>query len=273
MLINRFAPLANLGIINFKQLYNEANYPRNDNLRDLANYIIRFFPPAWSGSMTVVNGVNSDVFYEEEFPTVGQRFLRHSQVTVRSLRAVLEEGAEVPTYPYMDFNKFELPAINLTLNPFMIIRKCIVPPRDRFFKYRILQGDIFCKERMFRFRMVDSPLCDFCGNRQVVETIKHMIWDCPRVAILWDHLKRITREAYNVDCVKYETIILGLEQGIPLVESLILIILKLIMVKNRSEIVIMDLVKSRIKTLFFMKKSFQQSGKGFLDLAKSQLAL
>jgi len=254
MLINRFGPLANVGVTNFKQLHNEAIFPRNDNLGDLAKYILRFFPSAWSVVMTDSNGVNEDVAYEAEFPVEGLKFARHNQVTVKTIRAVLEEGELAPTYPFMEFNKFELLTNNLTFNPFTTIRKCIRPPRDKFFKYRILQGDIFCKERMFRFRMVDSPECDFCGAQRVVETIKHMIWECPRVACLWVYLREITREAYNVDCVRYETIILGQDQGIPLVESLILIILKLIMVKNRSGIVTIEQVKSRIKTMFFIEK-------------------
>jgi hypothetical protein len=127
-------------------------------------------------------------------------------------------------------------------------------PRDRFFKYRILQGDVFCNERLFRFRLATSPNCEFCSNTLEVETIKHILWDCPRSQSVWNFLKLLVFPAYGVDYFNYETIILGSINHIPLVESLILLGLKLILVKNRTSIISNEEIIGRIKMQFIIEK-------------------
>jgi hypothetical protein len=53
---------------------------------------------------------------------------------------------------------------------------------------RILNGDIFCKERLFRFKMIDNNRCDRCGD---IETSQHMLIDCPDANKIWSHLRNI----------------------------------------------------------------------------------
>jgi len=50
--------------------------------------------------------------------------------------------------------------------------------------FRTIHGDIFCKERLFRFGLVDSPLCARCNN---VETLNHKILEC-------DYARKIIKE-------------------------------------------------------------------------------
>lgn len=42
---------------------------------------------------------------------------------------------------------------------------------------RLRSGHTSLKESLFKFRMVDSPLCTSCG---VEETPNHVFWMCPR---------------------------------------------------------------------------------------------
>jgi hypothetical protein len=146
----------------------------------------------------------------------------------------------------------------------MIIRKCLHAARDRFFKYRILKGDIFCNQRMVKFKMVSSPICTFCNQDQIVESIKHLIWDCPRSKSVWDTLEELIRATYNRSYITYESIIIGNEQFIPLVENLIVIALKLIIAKDRSGPVSREQLISKIKTFYFIEKqAFQKKNLKF----------
>jgi len=259
MLINRFGALANVGITTFKQLHNESRFPRDDNFGNLSKYIVSFFPIGWGLVMDLGLEINEEVTYENEFPIANKQFCMPSQVTVKSLRLVLAENEIIPSYPFMDYNKFQLENPGDNLAPFRVIRKYIKVPRDKFFKYRILMGDVFCKARMFKFRMVDSALCDFCTHHNVVESIHHMLWECPRAQILWEYIKNLVTQSYGLDYISYKSILLGHEAIIPIVESLIITTLKLIMVKDRSSEVAIELLKNKIKTqLFIEKRSLKQ---------------
>ena len=253
MLINRFGALANEGIINYRQLYNEAIYPRYDWSRDLARYLLKFFPPAWTAAMELTLDFNSDLTYEFDYPTQNLQLCKHEQITVKSIRNTFLENQMVPPYPYTEYQKFQLTNVN-NLNPFTNIRKFIHRPRDKFFKYRILQGDIFCNERMFRFKMVNSKFCSYCGISQTVENIKHMIWDCPRSQEAWLYLKNVVLQSYSIDYISYETVILGAAKPIPLVESIIVLVLKLIMTKERSTQIQIEQIKNQIKAQYIIEK-------------------
>jgi exonuclease III len=254
MLINRYGALANVGICTLRQLYNESIYPRNDNLGNLAKYIISFLPHGWKVALGTGIGVNAEVTYENEFPSLDNQFCMPSQVTVKLLRKLLSERELVPIYPFMDYVKFQIAEPGDNLTPFRVIRKNIKVPRDKFFKYRILMGDVFCKSRMFKFKMVNSALCDFCNNQHIVEDIKHMLWDCPRAQILWVYLKNLIGQSYGVDYISYKTIVVGQEATISVVETLIILTLKLIMVKERSTEVTVEQLENKIKAQYFIEK-------------------
>jgi hypothetical protein len=53
---------------------------------------------------------------------------------------------------------------------------------------RILNGDIFCNERMHRFGMIESNNCERCGQ---IETSKHLLLECPQANQIWSHLTSI----------------------------------------------------------------------------------
>ena len=42
---------------------------------------------------------------------------------------------------------------------------------------------------MFKFKKVDSPLCDFCEKE--LETIEHLFFHCTKVCMSWDDLKGV----------------------------------------------------------------------------------
>ena len=63
---------------------------------------------------------------------------------------------------------------------------------------RFIHGDIYSKERQFRFGLSDNPLCETCGE---IETIDHKIIECDYANNLWQALARLTGETINqIDC-------------------------------------------------------------------------
>ena len=49
--------------------------------------------------------------------------------------------------------------------------------------YRLISGDIFSKERMCRFGMTNSNICERC---QQVESTKHLLWGCIESRNIWE---------------------------------------------------------------------------------------
>jgi len=265
MLINRFGPLLRRGVQTYHDLLNESNFPSDNYLGQLATYITNLLPASWKSAVSTGINVNSDVTYEFEFPAKGSCLVPHSFITVKNLRLNLLDKQANPLYPYMDTNKFGLTDPQLiSHNPFTLIRNTICPPRDKFFKYRILQGDIFCAERMFKFKMSPSPFCTYCHNTQVIESIKHLLWDCPRAKSVWEYINEIAVNGYNRDYVTYNSIILGSESPIPILENLIIIALKLLLSKDRTSAVNNNEIKNRIKRLFIIEKyAFRRKKRNF----------
>ena len=76
----------------------------------------------------------------------------------------------------------------------------------RVLKFRVLHCDIFCKSRMFKFKMTENENCDYCGR---IETIKHLLWDCERASNVWSKINTILEQAGMADKVFFDTIFAG----------------------------------------------------------------
>ncbi len=60
--------------------------------------------------------------------------------------------------------------------------------------YRLLNKDFFYAERMFRYRMVESPSCKRCGE---TETNDHLLFGCRFSALMWSIYNKVLRESFN----------------------------------------------------------------------------
>ena len=67
--------------------------------------------------------------------------------------------------------------------------KTTLDTKLREFQYKILNRILYTNEMLFRFKKVDSPLCDFCENE--LETVEHLFFFCTKVRIFWDDLKAV----------------------------------------------------------------------------------
>jgi len=257
-----FNELANNGIENFHELVNEQRYPRSDRLRDAANNILGFFPVTWQALMRESDNINPNLNLAEQFYGEKWKLKQRSKISVKGLKNILIDCQNYIPAPYYNYQKFELGGLdNLNHNPFIVLRKSLKAPKDRFFKYRLLHGDVFCNTRMFRFKMVDSPNCKFCSS---LETIKHLIWDCERSARVWRYINELTKNYLNTEYINYNTIVLGNENPLPAMEVIIVWVLRLIMAIEREQLILNEAILLNIKTLFFYERTcFGSNSKKF----------
>ena len=54
------------------------------------------------------------------------------------------------------------------------------------FQYKILNDIIFTNDKLFRFKLIDSPLCIFC--KKEVESREHLLFYCRCTEALWEAL-------------------------------------------------------------------------------------
>jgi exonuclease III len=249
LVIHRFRQLANQGIGSLHELINEYRFPRDAGLQTCAEEVLSFIPTEWVNLVVNAEDVNAEITYEECFLSHTWQLVEPRLVSVKSLRTSLLRSQV--TRPYLNYNKFELNIVDRELNPYVISRNSLFAPRDRFYKYRILHGDIFCNSRMYKFKMVESPNCDNCPG--TIETIKHVLWDCPRAAGAWYFLNAETREWLGQNYITYESVILGNPDVNAAMETIITWVTKLILTKNR-DFISNEQIKAKFKTLFYYEK-------------------
>ena len=264
LIINRYSRLANLGVTSYYQLVNEARFPRSDDIGELASYILRFFPITWIEVERSFEHINDEITYENEFPSCQFQLIDSKLISVKNIRNTLVETLRVYPHPFMDYEKFQLENL-VNNNPFTINRKANHFPRDRFFKYRILQGDIFCNERCFRFKMVESPFCTFCAGSNQIETIKHVLWDCPRASFVWNCFSNTITRAYNLNYISYTSIVVGSEQPILIIETLITSLLKLILTKDRTHLITKEMIDNQIRLQYILEQHSMRDKRAKFD--------
>ena len=59
----------------------------------------------------------------------------------------------------------------------------------REFQYKVLNRICYTNKMLFKFRIVDSPLCYFCNEE--IETLEHFFFYCERVRIFWNEVNNI----------------------------------------------------------------------------------
>ena len=60
------------------------------------------------------------------------------------------------------------------------------------FQYRLMLGKIFLNKTLFKWKIVESPFCEWCGG--LLQTIPHLFWKCERVQKLWKYIINLTTE-------------------------------------------------------------------------------
>ena len=59
-----------------------------------------------------------------------------------------------------------------------------IETKIREFQYKVLNNIVFTNEKMFKFKMTDSPLCSFC--KREVESLEHLLYCCNVTKTFWE---------------------------------------------------------------------------------------
>ena len=238
------------GVESFHDLLNESRFPRSDAFGNLARDIVNFVPSGWTEMLVSCENVNNELSYENFFPNINLKLVNTQKVTVRIIKSVLTVPLNAPSFAYE--TKLGLDQGNFpTHNPFVHLRRYIKMPRDRFFKFRILHGDVFCNERRFKFKMSDSPCCEFCGE---LESVKHLIWNCNRSRSCWEYFNQLTSQYNGSAYATYETVTLGSSEPNKVLEEIVLMILRMIISIDRTNAIEQDQIKKAIKNKYSLEK-------------------
>jgi hypothetical protein len=168
-----FERLFRSGIEKFKQLVVESAYPHSDNFAKLAKIILKEFPNIWE--LAMINNIDANAFVDirKNFYVKGLKIVPINVITVKNIRnsIVFEKQDSFKYNRVLDIMPHE------GINPFITNRIVNHATSQRIFKFRLLHLDIFTKDRMYKFKMVQNNKCEICGE---IETIKHAIWECTR---------------------------------------------------------------------------------------------
>ena len=77
----------------------------------------------------------------------------------------------------------------------------------RSFQYKILNNALFLNKRLFKFGVIESPACSFCG--QVDESPIHFFGQCSVTVELWKKLQRWLTPSFVLPDLTLENALLG----------------------------------------------------------------
>ena len=78
----------------------------------------------------------------------------------------------------------------------------------REFQYKLLNNIVFTNDKLFKFKMIDSPLCDFCQTE--VESLEHLFFHCDVTKIFWKSLSSwLIKQKITTTFLTLENVLFG----------------------------------------------------------------
>ena len=68
-------------------------------------------------------------------------------------------------------------------------RRVNIDTNLRIFQYKVLNNVLYLNEKLFKFKIVSSPLCPFCNSEN--ETPRHLFYSCNQTISLWSKLQEL----------------------------------------------------------------------------------
>ena len=85
--------------------------------------------------------------------------------------------------------------------------------KTREFQYKLLNNIVFTNEKLFRFKMIDSPLCAFCQTE--VESPEHLFFHCNVTKSFWQLLSSwFSEQMVNLTSLTLENVFFGVFHGV-----------------------------------------------------------
>ena len=223
---------------------------RNDTISEIINsekstILLNKIDPKimkYIGGMLDTQHPSSSHISYDQFPVKG-KLVVWTKITSKSLREV-ETNIPIPPKLVQTSDSQSLKKLARSIGSLTNCKlKSII--------LRCLHGDVYCRERMFRFGMTDDNKCSRCSQ---VETIEHMLFTCKYVSELWKLIGSVTG-------IKNSNLqeILGLN---PIHDKVTLTIhaeiLRRLLAIERPVEAIKDLLKSAVRSLSIVEKGFSK---------------
>lgn len=182
-----------------------------DDVHDYVTSILKAFPKDWleqiySGDKIVSQNDNESLSLTL---SCGDTTLDASTVSVRNATDLLREA--VSTIPKGEIHwKHVFNDISFE-HRWTNVYKGLKAFHDSDLDFRLLHNILFCNDKLYLFKLVDSPLCTLCKNHN--ETVLHLFVDCKTVNLLWrDIIKKLQKICKINNNDKWRQItILGME--------------------------------------------------------------
>ena len=90
----------------------------------------------------------------------------------------------------------------------MLPRITTIDPTLRYFQYKILNNILYLNERLYKIKVVESPLCSLCEKQN--ESVIHLFCTCILTQSLWQQLTLWLQESITLPILDPEIVIFGL---------------------------------------------------------------
>jgi hypothetical protein len=240
------------GVVTLKDLINGLN--PTPGL--LFNEVFKMLPPYLKEIRDFAGNINPRPFFSI---LVNDKVLNAMDASTKSFQILMKKvNGCLETFDVKQKHRLE----EINIQPEQIFQKLyrtVKDPKLRALRHRLLHGDIFCKERMFRFKMSESPACERCGE---TETIKHQFYECQSALGSWQTYNRIMEELGLSDCKveSYNDALLPNIYGNEVSESLKTLVLKMHLQICRPNVVNRSMIVATLKKQAGFEKSVLMKG-------------
>ena len=102
------------------------------------------------------------------------------------------------------------------------IEKMTIVNKLRSFQFKFLHKILFFNNKLFKWKLVSSTLCDFCN--EALDSIEHRFFYCRITQEFWRKLELWLKDEYGIECTinNIHFIITNLNPQMPLVEKILL---------------------------------------------------
>jgi hypothetical protein len=176
-----YRPLLREGIETLHELVGEREIEHNRNRLRRLGMVSQAFP---AGLVELATNFNEDnnADINVGYTMMGEKgdWLNLNKITTKELQSILKINlGKISSQDH----KTKLGIDEFDKESILKFRHKCKNIKLRHVFYRLISGDIFSKERMCRFGMINNNLCERC---QQTESTRHLLWDCVESRNIWE---------------------------------------------------------------------------------------
>ena len=160
----------------FYMLWRNGKRLVRDLSRENLATIVRYIKPERIDIITLARNANLPNENLHNFIFRNKGFVSIEKCTSKEIRESRNSNV-----PITEFKIGAILSVGESLSLFHQISK-LTSTRHKNILLRVMHGEIYTKEKLHRFGLIDSPLCPRCNQ---VENLRHKFLDCEYVAKIW----------------------------------------------------------------------------------------